>query len=426
MSPRLQTLLMSLGSLSLAGLFLVGLGVGLALTPSSFKLTRLTTSPSFDRTSFNPSLSADGTKVVFDSNADLLNQGVSFDQHELWLYDMTTMTLTRITTSAVNRRSCCASLNANGTKIAFLSDADLLNQGIPQGQKEIWLYDTTTLTFTRLTTSLMANQDNGSPKLNADGTKVFFYSNADLLNPGIPLGQYEIWLYDTTTMAFTRLTTGNGGWSVFPSPSADGTKIVFHSNADFLNQGIPHNQSEIWLYDMNTLTVTRLTTSSVANRYSTNSSISPDGSKVAFSSDADFLNQGIPAGHREVWLYDAEAMTLTRLTTTTSNAGAVSFSFNTQGSKLVFDASADFFNQGIPLEQSEIWLYDTTAMTLTRLTTATADFQDSFAPSMSADGTKIAFSSTTNFYDPLALYNALEIWMYESAIRYYLPLMIKG
>jgi hypothetical protein len=28
----------------------------------------------------------------------------------------------------------------DGTKIAFASDADLLGQGIPNGQFEIWLY----------------------------------------------------------------------------------------------------------------------------------------------------------------------------------------------------------------------------------------------------------------------------------------------
>jgi hypothetical protein len=74
MHIRLQTIVMSLGSLGLAGLFIAGLGMVLAMPTSDFELMRLTTSPSFDRTSSNPSFSADGTKIVFDSNADLLNQ----------------------------------------------------------------------------------------------------------------------------------------------------------------------------------------------------------------------------------------------------------------------------------------------------------------------------------------------------------------
>ena len=269
MNSRLRTVTMSLSSLSLAGLFLIGLGVSLARASNSATLTRLTSSRSFDRTSFSPSISADGTRVAFDSNGDFLNQDVSFDQREIWLYDLPTLTLTRVTTTTADRRSCCVSVNANGTRIAFLSDADLLNQGIPPGQREVWLYDTTTLTFTRLTTSPLAYQQYSPPKLSADGTQVFFHSNADLLHPGNPTYQYEIWRYDTTAMTVTRLTaSGNGRASLYPSVNAAGTGVVFHSNADFFNQGIPFNQYEIWLYDTTTLTVTRLTTSSVANRYS--------------------------------------------------------------------------------------------------------------------------------------------------------------
>ena len=426
MNPRLRTSLMSLGSLGLTGLFLFVVGIGLMSASSSPSLTRLTTSPSFDRTSFSPSVSADGSRVAFDSNGDFLNQGVSFYQHEIWLYDMTTLTLTRITSSTIGRWNCCVSLNAHGTRIGFLSDADLLNQGIPQGHKEIWLYDTATLTFTRLTTT-SDNLYNSPPKLSADGTKVLFSSDADFLNQGIPIGQQEIWLYNTTSMTFTRLTnSGPGRVSYFPSSNADGTKVTFQSNADLLNQGIPASQVEVWLYDAATLTVTRVTTASTFERASTNSTISPDGSKVVFDSDSDFFQQGIPQGHQEIWLYDTATKALTRLPTTPSGAIGVVFSFNGDGSKLVFDSDTDFLNQGIPRYQGEIWLYDTAAMTVTRLTTATTNEQDSIDPSMSADGTKIAFSSTTNFYDPSALYNALEIWLYNGAIRYYLPSVIKG
>jgi hypothetical protein len=44
---------------------------------------------------------------------------------------------------------------------------------------------------------------------------------------------------------------------------------------------------------------------------------SADGTKIAFTSDPDYLNQGIEAMQDEVWLFDTRAMTLTRVTTAT-------------------------------------------------------------------------------------------------------------
>jgi len=55
--------------------------------------------------------------------------------------------LTRVTTTSdgafgVFRNSGAASLSDDGTKLAFVSASDFLAQGIPEGQWEIWMYDT--------------------------------------------------------------------------------------------------------------------------------------------------------------------------------------------------------------------------------------------------------------------------------------------
>ena len=48
--------------------------------------------------------------------------------------------LTRITTGRIDRDSQSASINSDGTRIAFRSDANLMDPvGIPRGQREIWL-----------------------------------------------------------------------------------------------------------------------------------------------------------------------------------------------------------------------------------------------------------------------------------------------
>ena len=109
------------------------------------------------------------------------------------LWAASTLSLTRITTGASERDSHIPSINSDGSKIAFRSDADFLGQGIPDNQNEIWLYDTTTMTVTRITTGA-SNRDSSNPSINSDGSKIAFYSDVDLLGQGIPDNQNEIWL----------------------------------------------------------------------------------------------------------------------------------------------------------------------------------------------------------------------------------------
>ncbi|MBN1993586.1 MAG: PD40 domain-containing protein [Anaerolineae bacterium] len=326
---------------------------------ATMTVTRVTTAVgSGGRDSQAPSINSDGSKIAFVSDADFLGHGIPAGQYEIWLYDTATMTRTRVTTKAGSgdRFTRYPSINSDGSKIAFDSDADLLGQGIAQFQYEIWLYDTATMTLTRVTTASPSGRDSVYPSINSDGSKIAFYSDADLLGQGIAQFQYEIWLYDTATMTLTRVTTsGLNRDSQAPSINSDGSKIAFHSDADFLGQGIPDDQNEIWLYDTATMTLTCVTTSGL-NRDSQIPSINSDGSKIAFHSDADFLGQGIPDDQLEIWLYDTATMTRTRVTT--GAVGRVSWypSINSDGSKIAFHSDADFLGQGIADDQYEIWL----------------------------------------------------------------------
>jgi len=160
------------------------------------------------------------------------------------------------------------------------------------------------MTLTRVTTASDSNQDSLYPSLSADGTIIAFGSDSDFLGQGIPDEQKEIWLCDTTTMRLTRITTASDSdrASYGPVLSPDGTVIAFASASDFLGQGIPSSQSEIWSYDTRTMTLTRVTWASDSNRDSYGPSLSADGTIVAFHSDSDLLGQGIPDQQDEIWL----------------------------------------------------------------------------------------------------------------------------
>lgn len=125
-----------------------------------------------------------------------------------------------------------------------------LGQGIPDDQLEIWLYDIATKKFTRITQASDSNRDSYGVSISADSTKIAFSSDSDFLGQGIPDDQEEIWLYHTATMTLTRITTASSPLrdSTTASMSADGTTIAFNSNSDFFGQGILTDQLEIWLY----------------------------------------------------------------------------------------------------------------------------------------------------------------------------------
>lgn len=425
---------MILGSLTLASLLFLGLMLSLVLAQNS--LARITTASDSNRNSSVPNISADGTKIVFSSDSDFLGQGIADNHREFWLYDTAMMTVTRITTkSHSNRQHYGAPLNADGTKIVFFSDSDFLGQSIADEQYEVWLFDTATMTLTRITTaSNSTERDSYVGNLTSDGTKIALRSDSDFLGQGIADDQSEIWLYDTTAMTVTRITTASDSSrkSSGPNISADGTKIVFSSNSDFLGQGIPVSQSEIWLYDTATMTVTRITTASHSNRTSFGPSINADGTRIAFGSNSDFFGQGIALMQYEIWLYDTATMTLTRITTATHSNVPVSDTpqINGDGTKIVFFGNSDLLGQGIPSNQFEVWLYDTTTMTHTRITTSSdSPNRSSSSPSISADGTKIAFQSDSDFLGQGIADNQGEIWLYDASIggesKTYLPLIIK-
>src|SRR3990172_3076525 len=127
-------------------------------------------------------------------------------------------------------------INAAGTRITFASTRDL-TPGAPgnaDGNLDIFLFDTTTSTFTQLTNT--AGWSNSDPAINAAGTRIAFASNRDL-TPGAPGnadGNAEIYLFDTTTATLTQLTntTGGGNYSAAPTVNAVGTRIAIVSNRD--------------------------------------------------------------------------------------------------------------------------------------------------------------------------------------------------
>lgn len=156
----------------------------------------------------------------------------------------------------------------------------------------------------RLTIASDSNRKSYRPSLSADGRLVAFHSESDFLNEGIADEEWHIWLADTETGEFTRVTgpVGTDRRSNWARLSADGTTLAFTSDGDFLGTGVSKEDREIWLYEIASRSFTQVTQASHTYRKSDNAAVSADGTVIAFQSDSDFHDEGI-AGHRvEIWL----------------------------------------------------------------------------------------------------------------------------
>jgi Tol biopolymer transport system component len=151
-----------------------------------------------------------------------------------------------------------------------------------------------TPSVTRVSTSAtgaQADDQSYQPVLSADGTKVAFESYADNLVPGDTNGAPDIFVKDLTTGAITLVSTNASGvqgdsWSYQPVFSPDGTKLAFSSASDNLVPGDTNQAWDVFVKDLTTGAVTRVSTSASRAQadgfQSSNPIFSPDGTKVAF------------------------------------------------------------------------------------------------------------------------------------------------
>jgi Tol biopolymer transport system component len=198
--------------------------------------------------SFRPSINSDGTRIAFDSFFDFTGDNAD-NNFEIFLFDTNTMTFTQITDSTAPN-TFFSSINSNGTRIAFQSGADLTG-GNPDGNDEIFLFDTNSMDFTQITDSVGnlampgSTPDNGNPSINSEGSRIVFQSRLGLAAED-DFGT-DIYLFDTNLMTLSWITEAFGGFeSINPSISSDGSRIVFQSTGDPLGQNPDHN-TEIFL-----------------------------------------------------------------------------------------------------------------------------------------------------------------------------------
>jgi Tol biopolymer transport system component len=353
--------------------------------------------------SLDPSISDDGTRIAFQSYGDARLISV-------FLYDATTSSVSLVANSLFSA-DYRPSLSGDGAKVAYTTGAFLSDIVGTTTGSGIELFDVAASEATVVTSAPLPSSafESGNVTLNEDGSKIVFDSNADLTGHNADRS-HELFLYAAAAGSLTQLTDATGRHSVTGNISGDGTKIAFRSHANLTGENADHN-FEVFLYNVGTGDLSQLTDTTGSADVGVRS-ITHEGTKIAFHSQANLTGENAD-GNYEVFLYDTVAGTVVQVTNTVGGrrSGSESPSLTGDGTKLAFDSTGNLTGQNADANR-EIFLFDVLSSTFTQVTLS--DSGENESPSISDDGTKIAFSSTANLTGDNADGNT-EIYLFDAA-----------
>jgi Tol biopolymer transport system component len=257
--------------------------------------------------SFGPSISANGRFVAFASFASDLVPGDT-NGLDVFVHDRRTGKTRRVSVSSsgaqARENSSDPSISADGRFVAFESSASNLVRADTNEHEDLFVRDLRTGKTRRVSVSSSGAQAHGNsfdPSISASGRFVAFASLARNLVSGDTNHDPDIFVRDRRR-GKTRLVSvssahrqGNDRSRFDPSISADGRFVAFESLASNLVSGDTNHDQDIFVRDRRMGKTTRISVSASgaqADGDSLGPSISAGGRLVAFESFAGNLVSG--------------------------------------------------------------------------------------------------------------------------------------
>jgi glycoside hydrolase-like protein/VCBS repeat protein/WD40 repeat protein len=308
-----------------------------------------------------------------------------------------------------NNNSFDPSISADGSKVAFVSWAYNLVNGSPSFIPEIYIKNLTTravalVSQTNLGT--IANDTCLQPAISADGNSVVFQSVAT--NLGSTSGITEIYVKNLQTQALTLVSSSSAkvaanGNSSQSAISKNGNMVAFQSGAYNLVTNVSGSQVYIKNVQSGAVAlVSRTANGTVGNDLSKSPTISDDGTKVAFTSDSTNLVAGATVGNDEIYLKDTSTPTGAVILVSQTKSGVIANASNempsisADGNTIAFQSTATNLAAGTSGLLNQIYVKNVQTHELT-LASETADGTiangDCGKESLSADGRYVVFRS---------------------------------
>jgi hypothetical protein len=258
-----------------------------------------------------------------------------------------------------------------------------------------------------------ANHPSVFSTISADGRLVAFHSEADNLVPGDTNGCADVFVHDRLTGETSRVSVSTEGAqgnssSYFPAISADGRFVAFASEASNLVLGVPDTSGCALVHDLTSgeTSVVSVSSEGVPGNGSSGQlglSLSTDGRFVAFVSTASNLVPDDTNSVCDVFVRDRLMGETTRVSVASDGSQADHGAMSSHGTAISGDGRYVGFctmaTNLVPNDTNGVmdtFIHDCQTHETTRVSVypdGNQAWDNSYVPSLSADGLLVAFSS---------------------------------
>ena len=370
--------------------------------------------------SYQPSLSADGRLVAFDSSAPDLVPGDGNGCSDVFVHDRLTGETTRVSvdSAGVEADGDCfrPALSADGRFVAFHGVAANLVAGDVNGEPDVFLHDRLTGVTSLVSASASGATGDGASvdaSISGDGRFVSYTSWATNLVPGDANRVSDVFVLDRLTGRTTLASVTTAGAQGFSfsgqsAISADGKRVAFWSVATNLVPNDTNLEADIFVHDLPTGRTRRVSVNTLGMQAGDSSqlpAISGDGRFVAFQSRARNLVPGDTNLTEDIFVHDLANGRTIRVNVPSGGYGQANrissgASISADGRYVAFSSHA--YNL-VPADgnfQSDVFVHDLHTRRTTRISVDSRGSEGNLLsgdPALSGDGDAVAYvSNATN------------------------------
>ena len=217
--------------------------------------------------------------------------------------------------------------------------------------------------------------------------------------------------------------TKKSGESMYVSMSPDGRYVAFASTSNNLDPLDPQNTLDVYWRDLEAGTTTVVSKSSggvLGDASSTHPAISRDGKFVAYASNATNLVAGDTNGNRDVFLFEVATGTTTRVSIDGAGNEGDGISedpaISADGTKIAFTSAATNLVAGDVNARNDVFVRDTSTGTTVRVSVDSSGLEansNSSVPAISADGNLVVFLSVANNLVPADTNHRRDVFVHD-------------
>ncbi|MDQ5922491.1 MAG: hypothetical protein QG644_199, partial [Patescibacteria group bacterium] len=371
-----------------------------------------------DSESNNAAISSDGKYIVFYSEASNLVDNDNNLAADIFLYDVDLSQISRISVSSSGVEGSDGSedpsISADGRYVTFESWSSDLVEDDSNGEADIFLRDTHTNTTVRVSANIIiphGNGENVGGKFSDDDRFVVFDTNSSDLVPGDTNGSRDVFVVNRSTGGIERVSVASDGTeaegnSQNPYISSDGRYVTFSSDASNLVAGDTNAEFDVFIKDRQTGEVERISVSSgeVEANNSSNylSAVSSDGRYVAFASDATNLVAGDTNASTDIFIRDVQLGNTERISVSSAEVEGTGYSsdvaMSNDGNLVFFNSSSSTLVADDTNDTTDVFMRNVSLGTTERISVSSSEIEGTLGVyntplGISSDGRYVVFSS---------------------------------